>query len=88
MGEIPDFIRVLIFFSLNLKKIILCEVIIMQINCVVQAFSNFCSKLHSFEQREIQPNERDVDVEFFSHLLIFYMIKEDWAKVCFFLNSI
>ncbi|OZC10313.1 hypothetical protein X798_02620 [Onchocerca flexuosa] len=42
--------------------------------------SPFTSKLRSFEQREIQPNERDVDVEFFAHLLIFYMIKEDWAK--------
>ncbi|KAM3725635.1 Aminomethyltransferase [Dirofilaria immitis] len=42
--------------------------------------SPFTSKLRSFEQREIQPNEHGVDVEFFSHLLIFYMIKEDWAK--------
>uniref|UniRef100_A0A0R3RYW0 CSN8_PSD8_EIF3K domain-containing protein n=1 Tax=Elaeophora elaphi TaxID=1147741 RepID=A0A0R3RYW0_9BILA len=42
--------------------------------------SPFISKLQSFEQREVQPNERDVDVEFFSQLLIFYMIKEDWAK--------
>ncbi|EFO27625.2 hypothetical protein LOAG_00858 [Loa loa] len=44
------------------------------------ASSPFASKLLSFEQREIQSNERDVDVDFFSHLLIFYMIKEDWAK--------
>ncbi|VDM13674.1 unnamed protein product [Wuchereria bancrofti] len=42
--------------------------------------SVFASKLRSFEQREIQPNERDVDFDFFSHLLIFYMIKEDWLK--------
>uniref|UniRef100_A0A915PQ38 PCI domain-containing protein n=1 Tax=Setaria digitata TaxID=48799 RepID=A0A915PQ38_9BILA len=42
--------------------------------------SSLTSRLQAFEQREIQPNEREVDVEFFSHLLIFYMMKEDWAK--------
>ncbi|CAG9537707.1 unnamed protein product [Cercopithifilaria johnstoni] len=49
-------------------------------NAPFVASSPFTSKLRSFEQREIQPNERDVDGDFFSHLLIFYIIKEDWAK--------
>ncbi|VDK82440.1 unnamed protein product [Litomosoides sigmodontis] len=42
--------------------------------------SSFTSKLQSLEQREIQRNECDVDDDFFSHLLVFYMIKEDWTK--------
>ncbi|KAL3982536.1 COP9 signalosome subunit CSN8 family protein [Acanthocheilonema viteae] len=49
-------------------------------NAPFVASSPFTSKLRSFEQREIQPNERDVDVDFFSHLLVFYMVKADWAK--------
>ncbi|VDM95964.1 unnamed protein product [Thelazia callipaeda] len=48
--------------------------------CIVQASSPLIMKLKSFENRELQPNENDVDVDFFSQLLIFYMIKEDWTK--------